>query len=61
MPLPFLKIERVKKADVARVVTVVNKQRSINRCLKKLDKLLLVWINDSMFSPDNIVSEGMYD
>ena len=48
--------ETVKKADVARGVTVITKQRS--QTIEELKKLLLIWINDIMLA-GNSVSEGM--
>ena len=38
--------ETIKKADVARGVTVIPKQRS--QTIEKVEKLLLIWINDNM-------------
>ena len=42
----FLKTERetIKKADVARGVTVITKQRS--QTIEEVEKLLLIWINE---------------
>jgi hypothetical protein len=45
----------MKKADVARGVTVIIKQRSQTI---EVEKLLLIWINDNMLS-GNIVSGAM--
>jgi len=42
----FLKIETIKKANVARGVTVIIKQRS--QATEEVEKLLLMWINDNM-------------
>jgi len=48
--------ETIKKADVARGVTVITKQRS--QMIEEVEKLLLIWINDNMLA-GNSVSEGM--
>jgi hypothetical protein len=48
--------ETIKKADVARGVTVFTKQRS--QTIEEVEKLLLIWINDNMLA-GNSVSEGM--
>jgi len=48
--------ETIKKADVARGVTVITKQRS--QMIEEVEKLLLIWINDDMLG-GNSVSEGM--
>jgi len=48
--------ETIKKADVARGVTVTTKQRS--QTIEEVEKLLLIWINDNMLA-GNSVSEGM--
>ena len=48
--------ETIKKADVARGVTVITKQRS--QTIGEVEKLLLIWINDIMLA-GNSVSEGM--
>jgi len=54
---PILKNrETIKKADVARGVTVITKQRS--RTIEEVEKLLPIWINDNMLD-GNSVSEGM--
>jgi len=53
---PILKNrESIKKADVARGVTVI-KQRS--QTFEKLEKLLLIWINDNKLA-GNSFSEGV--
>jgi len=46
--------ETIKKADVARGVTVITKQRS--QTIEEVEKLLLIWINDVA---GNSVSESM--
>jgi len=48
------KRETIKKADVARGVTVITKQRS--QTIEEMEKLLLIWINDNMLA-GNSVSE----
>jgi len=48
--------ETIKKADVARGVTVITKQRS--QTIEEVEKLLLIWINNNMLA-GNSVSEGM--
>ena len=48
--------ETIKKADVARGVTVITKQRS--QTIEEVEKLLLIWINDNMLA-GNSVPEGM--
>jgi len=46
----------IKKADVARRVTVITKQ--ISQTIEEVEKLLLIWIKDNMLA-GNSVSEGM--
>jgi len=50
------KRETIKKADVARGVTVITKQRS--QTIEEMEKLLLIWVNDNMLA-GNSVFEGM--
>ena len=47
--------ETIKKANIARGVTVITKQRS--ETIEEVEKLLLIWINDYMLA-GNSVSEG---
>ena len=48
--------ETIKKADVARGVTVITKQRS--QTIEEVEKLLLIWINDNILAGKS-VSDGM--
>jgi hypothetical protein len=48
--------ETIKKADVAKGMTVITKQQS--QMIEEVQKLLLIWINDNMLA-GNSVSEGM--
>jgi len=47
--------ETIRKADVARGVTVITKQRS--QTIEEVEKWLLIWINNNMLA-GNSVSEG---
>ena len=49
--------ETLKKADTARGVTVITKQRS--QTIEEVEKLLLIWINENMLA-GNSVSEGFH-
>ena len=48
--------ETIKKANVARGVTVLTKQRL--QTIEEVEKLLLIWVNDIMLA-GNSFSEGM--
>jgi hypothetical protein len=48
--------ETIKKANVARGMIVITKQKS--QMTEEAEKLLLIWINDNMLA-GNSVSKGM--
>ncbi|XP_059558184.1 tigger transposable element-derived protein 1-like isoform X1 [Myotis daubentonii] len=48
--------EAIKKADVAKGVTVLTKQRS--QAIEEVEKLLLIWVNEKQLAGDSI-SEAM--
>jgi hypothetical protein len=48
--------QTIKKADVARGMTVITKQRS--QTVEEVDKLLLIWVKDTMLA-GNSIFEGI--